>query len=65
MQTKQWNSNTLDIDEEVMAKYIGEDSQADSSIAEDEDRCKVFKLEQTPKIKVVPEDGTEIFFYCS
>ena len=55
MQTKQWNSNNLDIDKEVLAKYIGEDSQANSSIAEDEDQKspKYKHLSKTERITLV------------
>ena len=55
MQAKQWNSNNLDIDKEVLAKYIGEDSQADNSIAEDEDQKspKYKHLSKTERITLV------------
>ena len=36
MRAKRWNNIDLEIDKEVLSKYVEGDSQADSSIAEDE-----------------------------
>ena len=60
LRKKQWNSYDLDIDQEVLSKYVEEDSQADSSIAEDEavdkdeQKCPKFRhLSKTERITLV------------